>query len=246
MKVGIIAAGMGERLVQGGVTLPKPLVSIRGTPLIGRIIEAAAGIHADGIACIVNDLRPSLHAYLADTRWPVPLHVIKKTTRNSLESLFQLAPALHAEPFLLFTVDTVFPMTALSRFLRGARSISAAGGVLALTRFFGDDRPLLVDIARDHRITAVGESASESAYATAGFYYFRPDVFDYRAAAADRRLGSLRQFLAFLVDRGYPLYGIRVSKTIDVDRVEDVEAAERYVRKLENAAKRYGSPGSLS
>jgi NDP-sugar pyrophosphorylase family protein len=246
MKAGIIAAGLGERLVQGGVTLPKPLIPIGGAPLIGRIIEAAAGIHADGIVCIVNDLRPSLHAYLAGTQWPAPLEVIKKTTGSSLESLFQLAPALHAAPFLLFTVDAVFPMTALSRFLRGARSMTTAGGVLALTRFLDDDRPLLVDIARDRRITAIGESVSESPYATAGFYYFRPDIFDYQAAAADRKLGSLRQFLSFLVDQGYPLYGIRVSKTIDVDRAEDVEAAERYVRKLENAAKRDRNPGSLS
>lgn len=236
MKAGIIAAGIGERLAQGGVALPKPLVSICGTPLIFRIIKAAAEIHADNVVCIVNDLHPSLHRYLAETEWPVPIEVIKKTTANSLESLFQLAPVLQDEPFILFTVDSVFPSSALSRFMRGARSISTAGGVLALTRFFGDDRPLLVDIAHDRLITAIGKSHSTSPYATAGFYYFKPDVFRYQGAAEDRKLGSLRQFLAFLVNHGYPLYGIRVSKTVDVDRVEDIEAAERYVRNLQKCA----------
>lgn len=236
MRAGIIAAGMGERLAQGGVELPKPLVPVGGVPLIGRIITAA-GTHADSVTCIINDLRPSVHAYLAGVRWPAPLQIIKKTTRDSLESLFQLAPFLRDGSFLLFTVDAVFSKNALSRFLRCARSMPATGGVLALTRFFNDDRPLLADIDRDRRIRAIGESAPKTPYATAGFYYFRPEIFDYQAAAAEKKLGSLRQFLAFLVDQGYPLHGIRVSRTIDVDRVEDLETAEHFVRKLKNGAK---------
>jgi CMP-N-acetylneuraminic acid synthetase len=51
--------------------------------------------------------------------------------------------------------------------------------------------------------------------------------------ARARGLSALRQFLGFLLDSGYRLYGIPVSKTIDVDHPEDIKMAERYVKKSE-------------
>ena len=39
MKFAIIAAGEGSRLAQEGVSLPKPLVSIGGEPMIERLVR---------------------------------------------------------------------------------------------------------------------------------------------------------------------------------------------------------------
>ncbi len=154
MKAGIIAAGLGERLKQRGILTPKPLIRVNEEPLIARVIRAAASVQATSVACIINDLTPELDTYLHRSSWPVPLEVIKKTTPSSMESLFTLAPLLADEPFLLFTVDAVFPLESLRRFVDRASSIAGAQGVLALTRFIDDEKPLWVKV--DRRSTGEG------------------------------------------------------------------------------------------
>lgn len=230
MRAGIIAAGLGERLARGGVAVPKPLVPIHGEPMIGRIIRAAAGIGASSIACVVNDLDPAVEGYLRSGHWPVPLELVVKTTPGSLESLFCLVPFLSEGPFLLFTVDAVFPFASLEAFFATARNMVQAHGVLALTPWVDDERPLWVKIDRSHRIVALGEAAGPCDYATAGFYYFDPGIFSLAGRARAEKMIALRQFLGLLSEGGYPLYGLPVDKTIDVDYPEDIEKAENLLR----------------
>ena len=233
MKAGIIPAGTGERLAARGISTPKPLIRINGEPLIARMIRAAASVRATSIACIINDLTPDVERYLLSGTWSVPLDIIKKTTPSSMESLFSLAPLLADEPFLLLTVDAVFPFTSLKRFLTRASTLTDAQGVLALTRFVDDEKPLWVRTDPDHRITAIGETARTSLHVTAGFYYFEPSIFHLIEPARARGLNALRQFLGLLLDSGYRLYGAPVSKTIDVDHPEDIEMAEQFVKTSE-------------
>jgi NDP-sugar pyrophosphorylase family protein len=80
------------------------------------------------------------------------------------------------------------------------------------------------------RITAIGPGAEDSPLITAGLYVFSPRIFAEIDAARGARLTALRQFLAHLVAHDYGLYAAPLPKTIDVDRPEDVAAAEAFVR----------------
>lgn len=229
MKAGIIAAGKGERLIRGGISIPKPLIPIRGEPLIARVIRAAAQVEVTSIACIINDLSPALADYLRTVSWPVHVDLVTKTTPNSMESLFSLAPHLSDEPFLLFTVDAVFGFKTLESFFARASVLREAHGVLALTRFIDDEKPLWVKMDGRHKIVAIGEAARFSQYVTAGFYYFKPDIFAMIDHARAKKIDALRHFLGLLVETGYSLYGVVVSKTVNVDYPEDIEKAENYL-----------------
>ena len=232
MKMGIIAAGTGERLAAGGVATPKPLLPIRGKPLIMRMIEAGVRLQVSSIVCIVNDLNPAVAAFLRSTQWPVPLELVVRTTPSSMESLFCLAPYLADEPFLLSTVDAVCPQATMEDFVSNARKVLDASGVLAVTRFVDDEKPLRVAMNDLNRIVALGDAAQASGLVTAGFYYFRPEIFAEIASARAKNLTALRQFLAHLIARDYPIYGIPVSKTIDVDYPDDIEKAEAFLMEL--------------
>jgi len=232
MKMGIIAAGKSERLAQGGVLTPKPLVPVGGMPLIARIIEAGAKLKVSSLACIVNDLNPSVASFLRSTHWPVPVEIIVKTTANSMESLFCLAPHLADEPFLLSTVDVVCTQQIVADFVREARTLTGAKGVLALTRFVDDEKPLWAAVNSFNRIRALGDAARGSQLVTAGFYYFTPEIFAEAASARTKKLTALRQFLGHLIDQDYPIYGIPVPKTIDVDYPEDIKKAEAYLMEM--------------
>jgi NDP-sugar pyrophosphorylase family protein len=229
LKAGIIAAGLGERLAGGGVCTPKPLVQVGGETLISRAIRAAAAAGATSVACIVNDLHPAVARYLRSISWPVPLELVVKTTPSSMESLFFLAPFLQREPFLLLTVDTVFGVPALQKFLARVSALPQAQGVLALTRWIDDEKPLWAEVDRNHKILALGEDARGSRYITAGYYCFKPDVFEMVDFARKRKLNALRQFLGFLLEKGYFLYGLQVPKAIDVDHPRDIQKAEIFL-----------------
>jgi len=232
MKMGIIAAGKGDRLALGGVPTPKPLIPVGGRPLIARIIEAGAKLKVDSIACIVNDLTPAVASFLRSAPWPVPLEIVVKTTPSSMESLFCLAPLLSDAPFLLFTVDVILGQQTVEDFLQNARTLTDSKGVLALTRFVDDEKPLWAAVNSSNRIIALGDAARGSQFVTAGFYYFAPDIFAEIASARRKKLGALRQFLGHLIDEDYLIYGIPVPKTIDVDYPEDIAKAEAYLMEI--------------
>lgn len=232
MKAAIIAAGIGERLTLGGVDTPKPLVPIGGRPLIERIIHAAAKLGMSSVACIVNDVKPDVAEFLQSTIWPIPLELKIKSTPSSMESLFCLEPFLRDDPFLLFTVDVVFGFATVEDFLSGATKVSGAAGVLALTDYVDDEKPLWVRVDGGSKISAMGDSAKGSRYVTAGFYYFEPMIFSLIEPARRLKLTALRQFLGLLVSRGYALHGLPVAKTIDVDYPEDIDKAESFLREI--------------
>lgn len=233
MKAAILAAGRGERLLKGGILEPKPLLCVGGQPLIARAIRSASQLDdVSSAVCIVNDLNPAVAGYLRSETWPIPVEVVVKTTANSMESLFALAPRLKDGPFFLFTVDAVFAPETLERFARRSSKFKGALGVLALTTHVEDEKPLWVRLDKRRRIVALGEAAAPTRLVTAGFYAFAPAIFDLVEEAGRRKMTALRQFLGLLVERGRPLYGARVPKTIDVDRPQDVEKAEAFLRKV--------------
>jgi NDP-sugar pyrophosphorylase family protein len=230
MKAGLIAAGQGERLRQGGLMMPKPLVPVAGRALVDYVLDAAAAAGVRQIACIVNEESRGIEEHCG-RQWPqIEFEFLRRTTPSSMESLFALRSLLDRERFLLLTVDAVFSPVVLKEFLQAAATYGAADGVLALSAFVDDEKPLWARIAPDGRITALGTEAEESTLVTAGLYVFEPVIFREIAAARQAGFTALRQFLAHLLRERYRLYGERVAKTVDVDRTEDIAAAEAFVR----------------
>jgi NDP-sugar pyrophosphorylase family protein len=234
MRGGIIAAGHGERLAGAGLGVPKPLVRIAGRTLIERTLDALRAAGVGRVACIINQESAAVAAHCRERVADLALTFVHRTTPSSMESLFTLAPLLHepgsGDPFLVMTVDTIVSPAAVRDFAAAALARLDADGVLAVSSFVDDEKPVRVACAVDGRITALGPAADASPLVTAGFYVFRPTIFAEAAAARAAGFTALRQFLAHLVARGYRLYAERVPTCIDVDRPEDLRAAEAFVR----------------
>jgi NDP-sugar pyrophosphorylase family protein len=230
MKVGIIAAGFGERLQAAGIREPKPLVRIAGKPLIDYPLAAVAAAGLRQVACIVNEQSAGIEEHCR-AAWPqLEFTFARRTTPSSMESLFTLGPLLRDGRFLLMTVDSIFAPKVLADFLDAADRHRAADGVLALASFVDDEKPLWARVGADGHIVDLGAAAAGSGLVTAGFYAFDPVIFDEIDAARAARLSALRQFLGHLLRRGYGMYGVKVGKTVDVDRAEDIRVAEAFVR----------------
>jgi NDP-sugar pyrophosphorylase family protein len=186
---------------------------------------------ATEVSIIINEDSRAVRDHVTKREWPFALRWIIETTPTSMHSFLRLVETLAADgnpgPFLLSTVDTVVGAQTYARFMAEARRLEHASMTLALTSPGDDEKPLLVRLATgESRITAFGEGE----YATAGVYAVRPIIL--REAEAARRDGidALRKFLGRLLERGYPLAGIPIARSIDVDYPADIETAEIFLR----------------
>jgi NDP-sugar pyrophosphorylase family protein len=230
MKAAIIAAGLGERLREGGVTIPKPLVPVAGRPLVDYALGAVAAAGIGEVACIVNEESHGIEDHCRSAWTSLRFEFVRRTTPSSMESLFALSPLLGDERFVLLTVDAIFAPGVLRTFIAAAALHPQADGVLALSHFVDDEKPLWVRLGAGGVIEALGSSAHDSGLVTAGFYLFDPRVFREIDAARRRHLRALREFLGHLLAHGYRLHGELVPKTVDVDRPADIAVADAFVR----------------
>ncbi len=225
---GIIAAGLGERLQAHGITTPKPLIEIGGRPLIARTIEALHRAGATRIACIVNAETDRVRDYLRTTAWPVPLDVVQRTTASSAESFLTLRPLLAGAPFLLTTVDTICDPHALVALAERGRALSPDASVLGVTTTVDDEKPLWAEVDAANRIRSLGD-AQRARHVTAGVYFLQPLVYSLANEASRGGFSAFRAILGALLDAGHPLHAVDVGPCIDVDRPEDIVAAEQLL-----------------
>jgi len=218
---GIIAAGEGSRLRQAGWVVPKPMVPVAGIPLIESAIRnfIAAGITR--LSIIVNEQERDCAAWVR-ARFPeLHLRMIVKTTASSLESFREVAGGAVEGRMLVSTVDAWCRPADFARFVESARRRPREATVLAVTPLVDDEKPLGATLDTEGRVTALG--VASPALVTAGVYLVSERA---RRLEPPPSLGRLREYLAWLLDSGEPMYGEVIETVVDVDRAEDVALAE--------------------
>jgi NDP-sugar pyrophosphorylase family protein len=229
LRAGILAAGRGERL-RSPASLLKPLAIVAGETLIEHVLKSMAEAGASEVVVIINEDSEVVRDHVTKREWPFSLRWIVETTPSSMHSFLRLVEVLASEsnegPFLVSTVDTVAGPNAYADFMERASRESAAVS-LALTSPGDDENPLLVRlVSGDSRVAAFGEGE----YATAGVYAVRPIILHEAEEARRDGVDALRKFFGRLLERGYPLAGIAISQSIDVDHPADIETAETFLR----------------
>ena len=244
MTGGIIAAGEGSRLRRDGWAEPKPLVRIAGVPLLETVVTnfVAAGIQP--LTIIVNEDERACVTWARDRFPTLDLRFLVKTTASSLESFGEVLAAAPAGPIVISTVDAWCHPGAFSAFVRAAVRRPAGATVLAVTPFVDDERPLWATLDGDGRVLTLGGDGGD--VVTAGVYVVPARV---RALARPAGLGRLREYLAWLVASGEPVYGHDIERVIDVDRGSDVTLAEEMARadsrSVAASPRRYRGHGGL-
>lgn len=243
MNAGIIAAGDGTRLAAAWPGTPKPLVPVAGFPLIGWTARGLLAGGAQRIAVLLNSKGRNVKKFLKTEFKTTEWEFLEADTASSWESFRLVATTLsdaNQEPFLISTVDCLLPPGAVARFVAGARGAAA----LALTTFIDDEKPLWADLEADGRISALGPDARRRRHATAGLYRLGPDLAGLMPPAA--AFPNLRSYWRSVVASGTPVTGVDLGKTMDVDRPEDLRAAEDFLLMAapNDRRKRHGRAGN--
>ena len=229
MDFAIIAAGEGSRLVQEGITTPKPLIKIQGSPLIERLIQIFLKNGASSISVIVNDEMKEVQAFLKGIRLPVPFHLHIRSTPSSMHSFYELSRYLHSDRFCLTTVDTIFREEEFSGYIKAFQDSEGADGLMAVTDFVDDEKPLYVETDKDLKILGFYDQTEDSTYVSGGIYCLRSTAVDVLEKAISEGMSRMRNYQRRLVAEGLYLKAYPFAKIIDVDHAEDISKAEEFI-----------------
>lgn len=231
MNYAIIAAGEGSRLAQEGVKKPKPLVELNGEPMIGRLINVFTRCNAESISIIVNNEMKEVKAYLDTLNPGVPFNVVVKSTPSSMHSFFELSRVMKKGKFCLTTVDTIFREDDFARYIAAFEADTVSDGMMAVTPFIEDEKPLYVDVDNNMNIRAFRDAAYEGArFISGGIYALNDKAITVLEDCMSRGIARMRNFQRALIDAGLNLKAYPIEKIVDVDHAGDIEVAERFLR----------------
>ncbi|MGN1245369.1 MAG: NTP transferase domain-containing protein [Muribaculaceae bacterium] len=231
MNYAIIAAGEGSRLAQEGVKKPKPLVELNGEPMIGRLINVFTRCNAESISIIVNNEMKEVKAYLDTLNPGVPFNVVVKSTPSSMHSFFELSRVMQKGKFCLTTVDTIFREDDFARYIAAFEADSVSDGMMAVTPFIEDEKPLYVDVDDNMNIRAFRDAAYDGArFISGGVYALNDKAISVLEDCMSRGIARMRNFQRALIDAGLNLKAYPIDKIVDVDHAGDIEVAERFLR----------------
>lgn len=240
MKYAIIAAGEGSRLAAEGIEDPKPLVKVNGKPLIDRLIKIFMDNGAEEIVVICNDITTLVSRHLLDIQQdglkgrPVPLRFVVKTTPSSMHSFWEISKYLGDGPFVLTTVDTIFREDEFGAYvseLQGLTDTGEADGLMGVTDYIDDEKPLYVDVdeKNEMRIEGFLDNSDTCKYISGGIYGLTPKAIDTLNGCMERGESRMRNFQRALIKDGLKLKAYKFSKVLDIDHASDIVKAEDFL-----------------
>ena len=230
MNYAIIAAGEGSRLAKEGIAKPKPLVDLNGEPMIGRLINLFLRCNAESISIIVNEEMTEVRSYLESLTLPVPFNLVVKSTPSSLHSFYELSRVMPAGKFCLTTVDTIFRENDFRTYIKAAEAATDCDGMMAVTDYIDDEKPLYVDTDAEMNITAFRDARYDGArYISGGIYALGGRAVGVLEECMEKGISRMRNFQRALVDAGLRLKAYPMGKILDVDHAEDIRKAEEFI-----------------
>lgn len=240
MKFAILAAGEGSRLAEEGIREPKPMVTLRGETLLDRLLRIFRACGAEETVLITNNINVRVQAHVRERQAAGEvLRMVVQTTPSSMHSFFELMPWLGQGRFVLTTVDTVFREDEFSAFVEAfLQAGHDVDGVMGVTDFVDDEKPLWISTTSDLRITGFHDSQEqfrqsgaqgECRFVSGGIYGLSDRCFTTLRRCVESGQSRMRNFQRAMVADGLQLRAWPFAKIIDVDHASDIRKAEELV-----------------
>lgn len=230
MNYAIIAAGEGSRLVQEGISLPKPLVKINGKEMIRRLIDIFLINDAESISIIVNEQMTAVQDYVRSLQLDIPLNIVVKSTPSSMHSFYELRNFLRKGKFCMTTVDTIFREDDFSKYIQAFIADKVSDGMMAVTDYIDDEKPLYVDVDNNMNIKAFLDKSESCNYISGGIYGLTPKAIDTLETCLSSGQARMRNFQRQLVSDNLKLKAYSFGKILDVDHAGDIVKAEAFLK----------------
>ena len=235
MKIGILAAGKGSRLKD--IASYKPLVPVAGVPLLERTMAALSKAFANSgskedIVIIFNEDELQMDFSLLPSLQPENVRYFFKSTPSSMHSLYEVMKRAEVKPgqhLFVTMVDSIICPDDFRAYVETCEKLPAGHSSVLITSFVEDEKPLTVGLGKDGTVEAFQVVMETGVPVTSGVYCFSAEVWPHLADCVARGEMKMRNFLKSLVDHGHIITTFQVDKTLDVDRPEDIKAAEDFL-----------------
>ena len=228
----ILAAGSGSRLSEARGEVPKPLLTVAGTPLITHALAHARASGCDEAIVVIGYEGARVKAAVEAMRTGLRIQFVESpdpTAPNGV-SLLAAEPLTHAT-FYLQMVDHLFVETALTKLSSTVFAPGEGGRVLV------DRAPGELDLSdatkvrlAGGRVVAIGKGLETWDAIDAGCFALTRAVFDALRQAPAEEPRTVSSGMRQLVARGQ-LGSVDVDgiEWIDVDTPHDRQMAERLL-----------------
>ena len=165
---------------------------------------------------------------------PVPLHVLIKSTPDSLHSFHELASLIpNRTKLCLTTIDPIFSPLEFSAYIRAFEADNEHDALMAVTDYIDDEKPLYVKTDDDLKVLDFVDTAYEGCrYVSGGVYCFNNKVLNLLQEAVDEGVSRMRNFQRKIVYSGLKVQAHPFSKIIDVDHASDIQKAELFLNEM--------------
>lgn len=240
MKYAIIAAGEGSRLNKEGIKVPKPLVRINGEALIDRLIRIFTENEAESIIVAYRKSMTEVAEHLDKIKddgingRKLTIESAAIDTQSSMHSLFEISGKLEGSNFCLTTVDTVFNEKSFKNYisyLKTATETNASDGVMAVTGYIDDEKPLYVETDNNMDITGFLDDKCGCNFVSAGIYGLTPNAITILRNCVANGESRMRNFQRALLRNGMNLKAFDIGTAFDIDHASDILRAENFLNK---------------
>jgi dTDP-glucose pyrophosphorylase len=184
----ILAAGRGTRMRELTADLPKPMIKVRGKPVLQHIVEGLRDAGVGELLLIVGYRADAVREFFGDgSRYNVAIQYKTQTVQDGTGRVVELArDFVTNRPFVLAYGDI---LVAPENYKRVVDLLNEVEAILTVTRgedvskggaVFVNDEMELVDL-REKSDRWSGFSEDAIPYYNAGLYAFRPSIFDFTA-----------------------------------------------------------------
>ena len=175
-RVVLMAGGLGVRLHPLTRTVPKPMLSVGGKPLLETILETFIDYGFWRFSISLNYLAETIVGHFGDgSRWGVEIEYLREPARMGTAGSLTLLGERPAEPFIVMNGDilTAVDFGQLLQF----HLDNEAMATMALHEY-SLQVPYGVVQVEDHRLVGITEKPIHHHFINAGIYVLDPQVLD--------------------------------------------------------------------
>lgn len=147
-----------------------------------------------------------------------------------MHSFYELSRVMQPGRFCLTTVDTIFREDDFRAYIQAMEADDSHDGMMAVTSYIDDEKPLYVETDADLNITAFRDAAYEGArFISGGIYALNEKAVKVLEECMEKGVSRMRNFQRALVDAGLRLKAYDLGKILDVDHADDIRKANDFL-----------------
>ena len=157
--------------------------------------------------------------------------ILVKSTPSSMHSFYELSHYLDGDKICLTTVDTIFKEEEFSGYIQQFIQEDKLDGLMAVTDFIDDEKPLYVETDNELYIrNFLDQADGDCRYISGGIYCLRRPALGVLNNAISQGMSRMRNYQRQLIAEGLRLKAYPFSKIIDVDHADDILKAESFLK----------------